>query len=161
VIGKWFARDRRRDEVVLASKCRFRMREGVNGTGASRLRILRACEDSLRRLATDRIDLYQIHMQDNDTPEDETLRALDDLVHQGKVLSLGCSNYAAYRLCDSLWTSRLHGLHRFVAAQMQYSLIMRDIEREHVPLCREHGVGLLAWAPLAAGFLSGKFRKDR
>src|ERR1043165_8066408 len=106
VVGKWMAETKSRDKVVLATKFRFRMGEGPNGTGASRYRIVRAVEASLRRLKTDRIDLYQIHMQDIETPEDETLRALDDLVHAGKVLYLGASNYAAYRLVDSHWISR-------------------------------------------------------
>jgi aryl-alcohol dehydrogenase-like predicted oxidoreductase len=159
VIGKWFARDRRRDQVVLASKCRFRMAGGPNGTGASRLRIVRAAEESLRRLQTDRIDLYQIHMQDLETPEEETLRALDDLVRHGKVLYVGASNYAAYRLVDSLWTARSERLSRFVSLQMQYSLMSREIEREHVPACRRFGVGILSYSPLAGGFLSGKFQK--
>src|SRR3990172_12076211 len=105
VIGSWFEKEKRRDEVVLATKFRFKMAKGPNGTGASRLRILRAAEASLKRLKTDRIDLYQIHMQDLDTPNEKILRALDDLVHQGKVLYLGASNYAAYRLMESLWTS--------------------------------------------------------
>ncbi|HET6582430.1 MAG TPA: aldo/keto reductase [Nannocystaceae bacterium] len=161
IIGNWFARDRRRDEVVLATKFRFKMAKGVNGTGASRLRVLRSCEDSLRRLQTDRIDLYQVHMQDIETPEEETLRALDDLVHQGKVLYVGASNYAAYRLADSLWTSRLHDLAHFVALQAQYSLVVRDIEREHIPLCRAHGLGVMPWSPLAAGLLSGKYRSSQ
>jgi aryl-alcohol dehydrogenase-like predicted oxidoreductase len=161
VIGKWFERDKRRDEIVLATKFRFRMTRGPNGSGASRYRILRACEESLRRLRTDRIDLYQVHMQDVDTPEEETLRALDDLVTQGKVLYIGASNYAAYRLADSVWTSRLQGLVKFVSLQAQYSLIAREIEREHVPLCREHGLGILPWSPLAAGLLSGKYRSSQ
>lgn len=161
VIGKWFHDAGRRDEVVLATKFRFAMGKGPNKSGASRYRIVRAVEESLRRLQTDRIDLYQIHMQDLDTPEEETLRALDDLVRQGKVLYLGCSNYAAYRLVESLWTSKTQGLERFVSAQMQYSLVVRDIEREHVPVCREHGVGILPWSPLAGGFLSGKYRKGQ
>lgn len=161
VIGSWFQTAGRRDEVVLATKFRFRMGEGPNGTGASRRRIVRLVEDSLRRLETDRIDLYQIHMQDLDTPEDETLRALDDLVRAGKVLYLGASNYAAYRLTDSLWLSELHRLERFVSLQAQYSLIVRELEREHVPLCVEHGLGILPWSPLAGGFLSGKYRKDQ
>jgi aryl-alcohol dehydrogenase-like predicted oxidoreductase len=160
VIGRWFAAEQRRDEVVLATKFRFRMSPGPNGTGASRRRIVRACEDSLRRLQTDRIDLYQIHMQDLDTPEEETLRALDDLVRAGKVLYLGCSNYAAYRLADSLWTSKTEGLARFASFQAQYSLVVRDLEREHAPLCTTHGVGILPWSPLAGGFLSGKYRRD-
>ncbi len=160
VIGKWFAKDRRRDEVVLATKFRFRMNEGPNGTGASRYRIVKTVEDSLRRLQTDRIDLYQIHMQDIDTPEEETLRALDDLVRQGKVLYLGASNYAAHRLVDSLWISETQHLERFVALQMQYSLMVRDLEREHVPAALRHGLGILPWSPLASGFLSGKYRRN-
>ena len=132
VLGDWFARSGRRDEVVLATKFRFRMQDGPNGAGASRLRIVRACEASLRRLGTDRIDLYQIHAQDLDTPEDETLRALDDLVRAGKVLYVGCSNYTAYRLVESLYTSEQQRLERFVSLQAQYSLAVRDLEREHV-----------------------------
>jgi aryl-alcohol dehydrogenase-like predicted oxidoreductase len=161
VIGRWFARDRRRDVVVLATKFRFRMGAGPNGTGASRYRIMRTVEESLRRLGTDRIDLYQVHMQDLDTPEEETLRALDDLVRQGKVLYLGCSNYAAYRLVESLLVSERERLHRFVAHQAQYSLLVRELEREHLPACARHGVATLPWSPLAGGFLSGKYRKDQ
>ena len=159
VVGRWFERDGKRDHVVLATKFRFRMADAPNGTGASRLRIVRCVEDSLRRLRTDRIDLYQIHQQDIDTPEEETLRALDDLVRAGKVLYIGASNYAAYRLANSLWTSRTQRLERFVTLQAQYSLVVRDLDREHLPLCRESGLGLLAWSPLAAGFLSGKYRR--
>jgi aryl-alcohol dehydrogenase-like predicted oxidoreductase len=161
VIGKWFAARGRRDEVVLASKCRFRMAPGPNGTGASRRRIVRAVEDSLRRLGTDRIDLYQIHMQDIDTPEQETLRALDDLVRSGKVLYIGASNYAAYRLTESVLTSDRLGLERFVSFQAQYSLVVRDIEREHVPACQAYELGIIPWSPLAGGFLSGKYSKDQ
>src|SRR5580698_3409222 len=161
VVGTWMAEAKTRDRVVLATKFRFRMGQGPNSTGASRYKIMRAAEDSLRRLKTDRIDLYQIHMQDIDTPEEETLRALDDLVTAGKVLYLGASNYAAYRLVDSLWTSRAQHLHRFVSMQMQYSLLVRDVEREHVPICRQFGLGILPWSPLASGFLSGKYAKDQ
>ncbi len=157
VIGEWFARDGRRDDVLLATKCRFRMGPGPNGTGASRRRILAAAEASLRRLRTDRIDLYQIHMQDIETPEEETLRALDDLVRAGKVLYTGLSNYAAYRLVDSVHAARRQGLTSWVSAQMQYSLLERSIEREHVPACEAHGLGVLPWSPLAGGFLSGKY----
>jgi aryl-alcohol dehydrogenase-like predicted oxidoreductase len=159
VVGKWMKEAKTRDRVVLATKFRFRMGDGPNASGASRYRIMRTVEESLRRLQTDRIDLYQIHMQDIDTPEEETLRALDDLVHQGKVLYLGASNYTAYRLTDSLWTSRTEHLAKFVALQMQYSLVIRDLEREHIPLCRKFGVGVIPWSPLAAGFLSGKYQK--
>ena len=161
IVGKWMEETKSRDRVVLATKFRFRMGEGPNSTGASRYRIVRTVEDSLRRLKTDRIDLYQIHMQDIDTPEEETLRALDDLVHAGKVLYLGASNYAAYLLTDSQWISKAEHLHRFVALQMQYSLMVRDLEREHVPVCKKFGLGILPWSPLASGFLSGKYAKDQ
>jgi aryl-alcohol dehydrogenase-like predicted oxidoreductase len=161
IVGAWMKETKSRDRVVLATKFRFRMGEGPNATGASRYRIVRTVEESLRRLQTDRIDLYQIHMQDIDTPEDETLRALDDLVHAGKVLYLGASNYAAYRLTDSQWISKTEHLHRFVALQMQYSLLVRDLEREHIPVCTQFGLGVLPWSPLAAGFLSGKYAKNQ
>lgn len=161
VVGAWMEQRKARDKVVLATKFRFRMSQDQNGTGASRLRIVRTVDESLRRLRTDRIDLYQIHMQDVDTPEEETLRALDDLVRQGKVIYLGASNYAAYRLADSQWISKTEHLHRFVSLQMQYSLVVRELEREHIPLCKRFGLGVLPWSPLAGGFLSGKFRKDQ
>jgi aryl-alcohol dehydrogenase-like predicted oxidoreductase len=160
VIGNWFEREKRRNDVVLATKFRFTMGEGPNRSGASRYRIMRCAEASLARLKTDRIDLYQIHMQDIETPEDETLRALEDLVRQGKVLYIGCSNYAAYRLMNALWTSKVEHLSRFVTLQAEYSLVARDIEREHVPLCRDMGLGVLPWSPLAGGFLSGKYERS-
>lgn len=161
VLGRWFTRDKRRDELVLATKFRFRMKPGPLGTGASRRRIVEAVDASLRRLQTDRIDLYQIHMQDIGTPEEETLRALDDLVRAGKVLYIGASNYAAYRLTESIFLSEKLGLERFIALQAQYSLVVREIEREHVPACRKYGLGIIPWSPLAGGFLSGKYRKDQ
>ena len=159
VIGAWLERSGARDRIVLATKFRFTMGGGPNKSGASRYRIVRCCEESLRRLKTDRIDLYQIHMQDITVPEEETLRALDDLVRAGKILHAGCSNYAAYRLTDALWTSRTEHLTSYVTLQAQYSLIVRDLEREHAPLCRSHGLGLLPWSPLAGGFLTGKFQR--
>jgi aryl-alcohol dehydrogenase-like predicted oxidoreductase len=161
VVGAWLKETKNRDRVVLATKFRFRMGEGPNSSGASRYRIARTVEDSLRRLETDRIDLYQIHMQDIETPEEETLRALDDLVRAGKVLYLGASNYAAYRLTSSQWISKTEHLSRFVSLQMQYSLMVRDLEREHVPLCKEFGLGILPWSPLAGGFLSGKHARNQ
>lgn len=161
VIGRFFEKHGRRDEVVLATKFRFVMGSGPNKSGASRYRIIKCCEDSLRRLQTDHIDLYQIHMQDTNTPEEETLRALDDLVRAGKVRYVGCSNYAAYRLADSLWTSRTQRLERFATLQAQYSLVERNLEREHIPLCQEHGLGILPWSPLAGGFLTGKYHRDQ
>lgn len=161
VIGNWFAKEKKRDQVVLASKFRFRMAPGPNGTGASRLRIVRAVEESLKRLQTDRIDLYQIHMQDLDTPEEETLRALDDLVRAGKVLYLGASNYAAYRLVESLCISDKRNLARFVALQVEYSLVERGIERELVPAAKRWNLGIMPWSPLAGGFLSGKYHRNQ
>jgi aryl-alcohol dehydrogenase-like predicted oxidoreductase len=147
VVGNWFEKNKKRDEIVLATKFRFRMSGGPNGTGASRYRIMRAAEASLRRLKTDRIDLYQIHMQDIDTPEEEIVRALDDLVRQGKVLYTGCSNYAAYRMVESVMIGERDRVHRFSALQAQYSLLERSIEREHVPACLKLGLGILPWSP--------------
>ncbi len=160
VLGGWMTARGSRDKLVLATKFRFSMGEGANRSGASRYRITKCVEDSLRRLKTDRIDLYQIHMQDITVREEETLRALDDLVSAGKILYIGCSNYAAYRLMNSLNLSRKNSWASYVTLQAQYSLICRDIEREHVPLCREEGLGILPWSPLAGGFLTGKFEKD-
>jgi aryl-alcohol dehydrogenase-like predicted oxidoreductase len=161
VIGSWFERDGRRDEVVLATKFRFTMGGGPNRSGASRYRIVRCCEDSLRRLKTDRIDLYQVHSPDLTTPEEETLRALDDLVRAGKVLYIGASNYQGYRLTESWWLSHSHGLERYVSLQSSYSLVVRDLEREGVPVCRDKGIGIMAYSPLAGGFLTGKYRKGQ
>jgi aryl-alcohol dehydrogenase-like predicted oxidoreductase len=161
VIGDWFAQGKRRDEVVLATKFRFTMGGGANKSGASRYRIVKCVEESLRRLKTDRIDLYQIHCQDMTTPEEETLRALDDLVRSGKVLYIGCSNYTGARLTDSAWISKTAGLHHYVTLQAQYSLTVRDLERELLPVCASRGIGVLAWSPLAGGFLSGKYRKGQ
>jgi len=161
VLGNYLAQRGSRDKIVLATKFRFTMGDGPNRSGASRYRIVKCVEDSLRRLRTDRIDLYQIHMQDITVPEDETLRALDDLVSAGKVVYIGCSNYAAYRLVDSLWLAKTAHLAKFVTLQAQYSLVVRDLEREHVPLCRTHGLGILPWSPLAGGFLTGKFEKGK
>ena len=161
VLGNWIAARNSRDKIVLATKFRFTMGEGANRSGASRYRILKCCDDSLRRLKTDRIDLYQIHMQDITVPEEETLRALDDLVSAGKVQYIGCSNYAAYRLMNSLWLSKTSTWAKFVTLQAQYSLIVRDLEREHIPLCRTEGLGILPWSPLAGGFLTGKFERGK
>ncbi|MSP71104.1 MAG: aldo/keto reductase [Myxococcales bacterium] len=159
VIGKWFERTGCRRDVVLATKCRFRMSPGVLGSGSSRRRIVFACEQSLKRLKTDYIDLYQIHQQDKNTPEDEVLRALDDLVSAGKVHYVGCSNYAAYRLVESDWTADKRNLTPYATFQAQYSLSIRSLEREHIPYMKRSGMGLLPWSPLAGGLLTGKYRK--
>jgi aryl-alcohol dehydrogenase-like predicted oxidoreductase len=148
----------RRDQAILATKVFNPTGSGPNDSGSSRLHILRAVEDSLRRLQTDYIDLYYIHHVDDETPLDETLRALDDLVHQGKVRYVGCCNYEAWRLCEALWISDTRNLARFVVYQAQYSLVVRDIEEEQVPLCLRKGLGVVAWSPLAGGFLSGKYQ---
>jgi aryl-alcohol dehydrogenase-like predicted oxidoreductase len=161
VLGAWLAAHGNRDKLVIATKFRFAMGDGANKSGGSRYRIVKCCDDSLRRLKTDRIDLYQIHAQDLTVSEDETLRALDDLVRVGKVNYIGCSNYAAYRLANSLWLAKTEHRARFVTLQAQYSLVVREIEREHVPLCRTEGLGILPWSPLASGFLTGKFERGK
>ena len=158
VFGKWLASRKAREKVVVATKGRFRMAPGPNGTGASRLRITRAIDASLTRLGTDRIDLYQIHMQDRRTPEEELVRALDDAARAGKVVYFGASNYAAYRLMESLWVSDKRSLDRFVTLQAHYNLATRALEKEHVPLCEKFGLGILPWSPLASGLLTGKYR---
>jgi aryl-alcohol dehydrogenase-like predicted oxidoreductase len=161
VVGQWMSERKTRDSVVLATKGRFRMSDGTNGTGASRMRILRAIDASLERLQTDRIDLYQIHMQDRTTPEEELLRALDDAVAAGKLVYIGCSNYAAYRLVASQHLARERSWSRFATLQAQYSLAVRDLEREHQPACQQYGIGILPWSPLAGGLLTGKYRKGQ
>lgn len=147
--------DRRR-QVVLATKLHARMGPGVNDVGQSRMHLLDALDDSLRRLRTDHIDLYQVHNFDPITPMEETLRALDDAVRSGKVRYIGCSNYAAWQLTKALGLSDRHGWNRFVSVQAFYSLAGRDIERELVPAIVDSGQGLLCWSPLAAGLLSGR-----
>jgi aryl-alcohol dehydrogenase-like predicted oxidoreductase len=148
----------RRREAVLATKVFNPMGPGPNDSGMSRVHIMNAVEDSLRRLATDYIDLYYIHHVDVQTPLEEMLRAFDDLVRQGKVRYLACSNYEAWRLMEALWISDSKGLARFEAYQPQYSLVVRDIEEELVPACDFKGVGMVVWSPLAGGYLSGKYR---
>ena len=150
----------RRHEVVLATKVCGRMGEGANDAGLSRRQILTAVEGSLRRLQTDHIDLYQLHMPDPDTPMEETLSALTDLVRAGKVGYLGTSNYAAWQIAHAHGVSALHGWERFVSEQPQYSLLDRHIEGELVPFAEADGVAILPWSPLAGGLLSGRYRTD-
>ena len=149
----------RRTQVVLATKCTLPVGAGANDRGASRKHIREACDASLRRLGTDYIDLYQIHAEDLWTPLEETLAALDQLVRTGKVLYVGASNFRAYRLMKALALSDQRGWPRFVCFQPQYNLLVRSIEREHFPLCRDEGVGIITWSPLAAGMLSGKIAR--
>jgi aryl-alcohol dehydrogenase-like predicted oxidoreductase len=147
----------RRADAVLATKFFNPVGPGPNDSGMSRVHIMNAIEDSLRRLGTDHVDLYYIHHVDVQTPVEEMLRAMDDLAHSGKVRYIACSNYQAWRLCDALWISQSHGLARFECYQPQYSLVVRDIEQELVPLCVEKGLGIVVWSPLGGGFLSGKY----
>jgi aryl-alcohol dehydrogenase-like predicted oxidoreductase len=156
IVGAWLAG--KRDRFVLATKCRMRVGNGVNDEGLSRRHILKAVEGSLRRLRTDYIDLYQPHSPDPETPLEETLRALDDLVRSGKVRYLGCSNYPAWQVALALGISERLGLARFDCVQPRYNLLYREIESELLPLCRDQGVGVIAYNPLAGGFLSGKYR---
>jgi aryl-alcohol dehydrogenase-like predicted oxidoreductase len=148
----------RRDDVVLATKVFFPAGPGANRKGLSRKHIFEAIEASLRRLQTDYLDLYQVHCFDSHTPLEETLSALDALVRQGKARYLGCSNFGAWQLAEALGVSALNGYARFDCLQPQYSLVCRSIDREILPLCRAEGVGVIAWSPLAGGFLSGKYR---
>jgi aryl-alcohol dehydrogenase-like predicted oxidoreductase len=148
----------RRSQIVLATKGRQPMGSGPNDRGASRVHLMRELDASLRRLATDYVDLYYLHTPDYETPIEETLRALDDMVRSGRVHYIGCSNFRAWRLCEALWVSDRHNLHRFVCVQPLYNIVNRDIEVELLPLCREHGVGVVSYSPLARGILSGKYR---
>ena len=161
IIGDWLRDRGARDRIVLATKCRGRMGPHPNDEGLSRRHIIAACEASLRRLGTDYIDLYQVHAPDPETPIEETLRALDSLVQSGKVRYIGCSNYPAWQLADALWTSAMRDLARFECDQPRYNLLFRMIESEIVPLCQAHGVGIIAYNPLAGGMLSGRYRSMR
>ena len=151
----------RRDEVLLATKVRFPMGEGANDAGLSRHHIVEACEASLRRLGTDRIDLYQLHEWDGQTPLEETLGALEHLLDSGKVRYVGCSNYTAWQMVKALGIADLRGLPRFASTQVYYSLQERAIEHEILPACIDQGLGVLVWSPLAGGLLSGKYRRGR
>jgi aryl-alcohol dehydrogenase-like predicted oxidoreductase len=147
--------------VIIATKARGRMWDGPNGEGLSRAHLVKACDDSLRRLGTDFIDLYQTHWADEETPIDETLRALDDLVRAGKVRYVGCSNIPAWRLVESLWVSDRLGLARYDSLQPHYNLAHRaEFERELKPVCEQYGIGVIPYSPLAGGFLTGKYRRN-
>lgn len=161
-IGNWMKKNKiRRDQVVLATKVRGEMGKGPNDQGLSRIHIVQAVEASLGRLQTDYIDLYQSHWTDEDTPIEETLRAFDDLVKQGKVRYVGASNYAAWELMQALWTSDKHNLVRYDCLQPHYSMIYRDeFERELRAVCESYGIGVIPYSPLAGGFLTGKYRKN-
>jgi aryl-alcohol dehydrogenase-like predicted oxidoreductase len=151
----------RRDEVLVATKVRMSMGPGPNDAGLTRHHILTGCEDSLRRLGTDHIDLYQVHEWDGVTPLEETLEALDLLVRAGKVRYVGTSNYSGWQLMKALGTADMGGLPRFVSQQIYYSLQAREAEYELIPAAVDQDLGVLVWSPLAGGLLSGKYRRDR
>lgn len=172
IIGRWMKARKNRDAVVIATKVRGPMGEfGVEGRkhilqreGLSRKWIMKACEDSLRRLQVDYIDLYQAHWIDNQTPIEETMSAFNDLVRKGYVRYIGCSNYSAWRLMQALWASDKHGYESFVSVQPEYSLtqpVRSDFERELARVCEAYGLGVIPWSPLAGGFLTGKYRRDQ
>ncbi len=151
----------RRDRVLLATKVRFPMGEGPNDAGLSRQHIIRQCEESLRRLRTDHIDLYQVHEWDGITPLEETLEALDSLVRSGKVRYVGSSNYSGWQLMKALGVSERNGLQRYVSQQIHYTLQAREAEYELVPIALDQGCSVLVWSPLAGGLLSGKYRRGQ
>ncbi len=149
----------RRHEVLVATKFGNRVGRGPNDQGASRHHIVRSCEASLRRLQTDYIDLYQVHSPDRETPQEETLAALDTLVQQGKVGYLGCSNYFAWEVVEAVWISRKRGLATFITCQDFYNLLYRDIEKRFVPMVDRYGLGLIPYLPLAGALLSGTYQR--
>jgi len=159
ILGK--ALGARRNEIVLATKVRGRMGPGPNEVGLSRHHIIEACNASLKRLGTDYIDLYQVHNWDHQTPIEETLCALNDLVRWGKVRYIGCSNYSGWQLMKSLSISDQHQYSKFITIQSYYSLIARELENEIIPCCLDQGLGVLTWSPLAGGFLTGKYRRGQ
>jgi len=163
IIGKWIKKnDIARDHLVIATKVNARLSDEPNDAGLSRQHIMNAVEDSLQRLQTDYIDLYQAHANDPDTPLEESLRAFDDLVHQGKVRYIGCSNYPAGRLMEALWVSDKYNLARYDCIQPRYSLVHRaEYESEIADICRRFGIGVIPYSPLQGGFLTGKYRKDQ
>lgn len=148
----------RREEVVLATKVGLQMGSGKNSDGLSKLNILREVDKSLQRLQTDYIDLYQVHLFDPNTPIEETLRALDDIVRQGKVRYIGCSNFAAWQIAKSNGICERMNLEKFISVQPQYSLLARNIKNELIPFCKSEGVGMVVYSPMARGMLSGKYK---
>jgi aryl-alcohol dehydrogenase-like predicted oxidoreductase len=158
IIGKAFKENGRRNDVLIATKAHYPTGPGPNDQGNSRYHLIKACEDSLKRLQTDHIDLYQIHRPVFDMPQEETLSALNDLVRQGKVRYIGSSTAPAWKVMEGLMISELKGYARFVSEQPPYNLLDRRIENELVPMSRSHGLGLLTWSPLAMGMLSGRYQ---
>jgi aryl-alcohol dehydrogenase-like predicted oxidoreductase len=160
IVGKALA-DGRRDDIILATKFHGAMGDDPNRQGSSRRWIIREIEDSLRRLGTDWIDLYQVHRPRTDTDIEETLSALSDLVHQGKVRYIGSSTFPPSAIVEAQWAARDRHLQRFVCEQPPYSILVRGIEAEVLPTCARYGMGVISWSPLAGGWLSGRYGKDR
>ena len=156
VIGNYFRASSQRDQIVLATKYRSKVGDGVNDIGASRYHIVRTVEASLKRLKTDRIDLLYCHSWDSETPIEETLRAVDDLIHQGKVVYAGASNFPSWVLASALWTSDVRNLYRVEAIQSVFNILQPGLAVEMIPLARKHGVAVVPYSPLASGFLTGK-----
>jgi aryl-alcohol dehydrogenase-like predicted oxidoreductase len=161
IIGRALSENGRRDQVIIATKAHYPTGPGPNDSGNSRLHLLKACEDSLRRLQTDHIDLYQLHRPSFDIPIDETLGALTDLVRQGKVRYIGSSTAPAWKVMEALLVSELKGYARLVSEQPPYNLLDRRIENELVPMCQAQGLGLLPWAPVAMGILAGRYADEK
>jgi aryl-alcohol dehydrogenase-like predicted oxidoreductase len=160
IIGRALELNGRRQQAIIATKAHYPTGPGPNERGNSRLHLISACEESLRRLKADYIDLYQVHRPSFDIPVDETLGALTDLVRQGKVRYIGSSTAPAWKLMESLMVSEAKGYARFVSEQPPYNLLDRRIENELVPLCRTYGLGILPWSPLAMGLLAGRYPED-
>jgi aryl-alcohol dehydrogenase-like predicted oxidoreductase len=159
IVGK--ALKGRRDDVVLATKFTAPMGEGVNRRGHSRKWVMEEVDNSLRRLGTDYIDLYQAHRPDGSTDQDELLGTLSDLIHQGKVRAIGSSTFPAHQVVEAQWVSERRGRERFQCEQPPYSIFVRGIERDVLPVCEQYGIGVIPWSPLAGGWLGGKYRKGQ
>ena len=160
IVGQALKENGHRDQVILATKVYGRIGDGPNDQGTSRYHIMKACEDSLRRLQTDHLDLYQLHRPSISVPQDETLRAFDDLIRAGKVRYIGCSTHPAWMVMEALAISDRYGLARYVSEQPPYNLLDRRIENELIPLCQKYGVAVLPWSPLAGGVLTGRYPLD-
>ena len=158
ILGRAIRDFARRDDVVIGTKAYFKMSDDPNDRGLSRKHLMSAIDASLRRLGTDYVDLYQIHRYDAETPIEETLRALDDIVRMGKARYIGASSMSAWQFTKALYLADRHGWTRFVSMQNHYNLVYREEEREMLPLCREEGIGVIPWSPLARGFLAGNRR---
>lgn len=157
IVGKFLKENNLRDQIILATKVNGRMGDAPNDAGASRYHIIKACEDSLQRLQTDHIDLYQLHRPPLSHPQEETLRAFDDLVRAGKVRYIGCSTHPAWMVMEALAISERYGLNRYISEQPPYNLLDRRIENELIPLCQKYGLAILPWSPLAMGVLAGRY----